>query len=282
MQENKNNILIIGGPNVGKTHFGGQLYGRLQTRGSHFKIISPPENLTIFKEVLEALNDGKAADRTNVNLNESLELKIEDNSGKQITFTFPDYGGEQVKAIVADRRLSKIWKNQIQESDSWMLFVRLDEIIALEDIINRGIPDMKVLALRKKETTTFKLSDTAYFIELSQMLLYAKKSPSLNKVSTPKLMIVLSCWDLLADHVEGKTPQQILENKLPSFWNYVSQTWDSKSLNIIGLSSTEKSLDRTKADKDFVKKGPEKFGYIVNPDGSKEPDLTKSILPFFQ
>lgn len=280
MSENKNNILIIGGPNVGKTHFGGQIYGRLLTRESFYKTVSPPENLSIFKEVLECLNDGKAADHTNVNSNETLELQIEDKTGKHITFNFPDYGGEQVKAIVNDRRITKIWKDQIEKSDSWMLFIRLDEILPLEDIINRGIPELEVLAKRNEEVTTLKLSDAAYFTELMQMLLYAKKTASLQRTNSPKLTVVLSCWDLLEAYAGDRLPSELLQEKLPSFYSYLTQTWIDEYLDVIGLSSTEKSLSNKEADKDFVKKGPEKFGYIITPEGRKESDLTLSIASF--
>lgn len=280
MSENKNNILIIGGPNAGKTHFGGQLYGRLQTRESFYKIVSPPENLNIFKEVLECLNDGKAADHTNVNSNEILELEIVDEKGKEITFNFPDYGGEQVKAIVNDRRITRIWKEQIEKSDSWMLFIRLDEILPLEDIVNRGIPEIDVLSKRNKDVTVLKLSDAAYFTELLQMLLYAKKAASLNSIDNPKLTIVLSCWDLLEVEAGDRLPWHLLQERLPLFWSYLAKTWKADYLDVIGLSATEKSLDIKKADKDFVKKGPEKFGYIITPEGKKESDLTRSIASF--
>lgn len=283
MSENKNNILIIGGPNAGKTHFGGQLYGRLQARSDFYKIVSPPENLSIFKEVLEALNDGKAADHTNVNLNEILELEIEDTTGEKISFNFPDYGGEQIKAMVSDRRVGKLWKDQIEKSDSWMLFIRLDEIVPLEDIINRGIPDVKVLAERNKTATAvLKLSDAAYFTELVQILLYAKKVATLQKVAVPKLTVVLSCYDLMEDQAAGKLPKQLLEEKLPSFWNYLSQVWQPDALAVIGLSATEKTLDQKTVDKDFIRRGPEKFGYIVTAEGKKESDLTLSIASFLQ
>jgi hypothetical protein len=282
MADNKNNILIIGGPNVGKTHYGGQLYGRLQTRESFYKIVTPPENLSIFREVLESLNDGKAANHTNVNSNEILELQIEDTSGKKITFNFPDYGGEQVRAIVTDRRITKIWKDQVEKSDSWMLFIRLDEMLPLEDIINRGIPEIKVLEKRNKQAEMLKLSDSAFFTELVQILLYAKKAASFKKIDTPKLTIVLSCWDVLESQIGDKLPWEILQEKLPSFWNYLTQTWNSENLNILGLSATEKSLDKTTPDRDFIKKGPEKFGYIITPEGVKEPDLTLSIASFVE
>ncbi|MNY43029.1 hypothetical protein D3C86_1779610 [compost metagenome] len=139
---------------------------------------------------------------------------------------------------------------------------------------------MDVLSKRNKEASALKLSDAAFFTELLQMLLYAKKTATLSKISNPKLTIVLSCWDLLEADSENRLPYELLREKLPLFWNYLVQTWNGEYLDVIGLSATEKSLDIKKADRDFVKKGPEKFGYIITSEGKKESDLTLSIGTF--
>lgn len=275
-----NNILIIGGPNVGKTHFGGQLYGRLQTRGSFYKITSPPENLTVFKEVLENLNDGKSAGHTNVSANEQLEIQIQDGNGQKSVFSFPDYGGEQVNSIVADRRINKIWKEQIEKSNAWMLFIRPDEIHPLEDIVNRGIPEQEVLESRNSETEPMIISNSAFYIELLQMLLYTKKVSTLRKITTPKLTVVLSCWDLIEENIAGRLPKDVLKEKLPALYSYVESIWQDKSFGIIGLSSTGKTLSDKDTDMEYIKKGPENFGYIITPEGKKEVDLTLSIATF--
>ena len=152
MDTTNNTILIIGGPNTGKTHFGGQLYGRLSSRTEHYKITSPPDDLSIFQEVLENLNEGKSSGHTHVTSHQTLTLEIEDNAGIKSVFSFPDYGGEQVKAIVNDRRVNKIWKEQIDKSNSWMLFIRLHEVKAIEDVVNRGLPDQDVLKNRTEKS----------------------------------------------------------------------------------------------------------------------------------
>ena len=66
MDNSNNNILIIGGPNVGKTHFGGQLYGRLNSRQFNYKIAqnNRPTDLTIFQDVLDKLSEGMRAGHT--------------------------------------------------------------------------------------------------------------------------------------------------------------------------------------------------------------------------
>lgn len=273
----QNNILIIGGPNVGKTHFGGQLYGRLQMRDSYYKIVSPPENLTVFKEVLENLYDGKSAGHTNVSANDVLELELEYSTGTNLLFSFPDYGGEQVKSIVNDRRINKLWADQIEKSDAWLLFMRLDEVSQVDDIINRGLPEQSVLKERNETKEPMVPSTSAFFVELLQMLLFAKKIAKQRKVHNPKLTIVLSCWDCIASQVEGKLPKVVLQERLPALYSYINAIWSENSCSVIGLSSTEKTLSNDVSDVDYLNLGPESFGYIITPDGKKEKDLTLSI-----
>jgi GTPase SAR1 family protein len=279
-----NNILIIGGPNAGKTHFGGQLYGRLNDRGFKYKI-SPnnrPTDLTIFDDVLKKLCNGQRADHTEASANRSIELIIDGDNGKKITLSFPDYAGEQVKMIVDTRRVNNLWKEYIDNSTSWLLFVRLDTIELIEDIINRGMPSPEEIAKRNTETPPAKISDAAHFVELLQILLYTKGVSSRNKIAKPNLTIVLSCWDILIDELRlsnDTVPSVLLQEKVPMLYNFIKNNWEEDSLSIIGLSSTEKTLT-DKPDDDYIDRTPIDFGYFIDSDGRKEHDLTLSIEKF--
>jgi len=276
----ENNILIIGGPNAGKTHFGGQLYGRLNSRLYKYKITphNRPADLTIFQEVIDKLSEGKRAGHTEASANRSIELKIEDTIGHKIVFAFPDYAGEQINDIVDTRRVNTVWKQYIEASNSWILFVRLDEVNPIEDIINKGIPSADEIKKRKAIPPPIKVSDAAHFIELLQMLLHTKGIPTLNKVSKPNLTIVLSCWDMLS-LPDGTKPIDILKERLPLLYHYVKNTWIDKSFSVIGLSSTEKTLTDV-SDEEYIEKTPLNFGYIINENGEKQNDLTLSIQTF--
>lgn len=280
MDTTTNTILIIGGPNAGKTHFGGQLYGRLSARSEHYRITSPPDDLTIFQDVLGNLNEGKSSGHTHVTSHQTLELEIEDSAGVKSVFSFPDYGGEQVKAIVNDRRINKIWKEQIDKSNSWMLFIRLDEVKVIEDVVNRGLPDQDVLKNRTEKSEPMSLSDTAFYTELLQIFLYVKKIGIKQRITDPKLTLVLSCWDLLSDRDQKKLPKDVLQEKLPGLFSFIHETWTEDAYKIIGLSSIEKSLSNNDSDLEFVKKGPENFGYMITEEGKKETDLTFTISTF--
>lgn len=276
----ENNVLIIGGPNAGKTHFGGQLYGRLNSRLFNYKIApnNRPADLTIFQDVIDKLSEGKRAGHTEASANRNIELKINHESDNKIVFAFPDYAGEQVNLIVDNRRINTIWRQYIDTSSSWMLFVRLDEVQQIEDIINRGIPSAEEIRKRNSTPPPVKVSDAAQFVELLQMLLYTKGSSSFNKIRKPGLTVVLSCWDLLK-LPDNTLPIDVLKERLPLLYHFVKNTWEENSLSVIGLSSTEKTLT-DEADEEFIDKTPINFGYIINPDGEKQTDLTLSIHTF--
>ena len=276
----KNNVLIIGGPNAGKTHFGGQLYGRLNSRMFSYKIDPQhrPADLTIFQEVIDKLSEGKRAGHTEASANRNIELKVKDESNNEVIFSFPDYAGEQVNFIIDNRRINTIWKKYLDESNSWLLFVRLDDVKEIEDIINRGIPSAEEIQKRNSTPPPVKISDSAHFVELLQMLLYIKGIPSLNKVNILNLTIVLSCWDTLK-LPKGTIPNNVLKERMPLLYHFVKNTWSNNALSIIGLSSTEKTLT-DEADEEFIDKLPINFGYIINPKGERQKDLTLSIQTF--
>lgn len=273
----QNRILVIGGPNAGKTHFGGQLYGRLRSKKFSYKIHpnNIPTDLTIFEDVLNKLYEGKRADHTEHSANKSVELIVDDEQNSNILFSFPDYAGEQVKAIVSSRQINNIWKKYIEESTSWMLFVRLDEIANIDDITNNGLPDSETLTERSKTKPPVKVSDVAFFIELLQILLYLKKTSSFTKINEPKITVVLSCWDLL-NQADNTLPSDVLKDKLPMLYHFIANNWKENRFDILGLSSTQKELT-DEPDEDYIENTPINFGYFVNQKGEKEKDLTLLI-----
>lgn len=271
MESSNNNILIIGGPNSGKTHFGGQLYLRFRCDEYNYRISTPPEDLTVFQEVVDCLYDGRSATHTNVDSHKNLSLEVVDSKGYVTSISFPDYGGEQVKQIVDNRQINELWRSQIIGSNNWIFFIRLDEVAEIEDIVNRPLPES--VSTKNNADAVLKISDNAFFVELLQMLLFAKQVPLKQNITIPQLMVVLSCWDALKLD-EGTTPVMLLKSKLPLFYEFVSNLWNEKDLDIVGLSSTGKTLSDKKSDYEYLSDSPENFGYIILPDGKKEKDLT--------
>ncbi len=276
----KHNILIIGGPNTGKTHFGIQLYERINSRQFEFKIdpSNRPSDLTIFEDGLKNLHNGKRAAHTEIGANRSIELIVTNEKNSEVKLAFPDYAGEQVRSIVSDRKVNALWKNYIQNSTSWVLFIRLNDLTPLEDIVNKGIPSPEEIQKRNSQPPPVKVSEAAFYVELLQTLSYIKGLSMFSPIDQPKMTVVLSCWDELK-LPECQIPNILLQKRLPMLFDFLSNKWQNESLSVIGLSSTEKSLT-DEPDDEFIDNEPINFGYYVNKKGESHQDLTLLIKDF--
>lgn len=274
------NILIIGGPNTGKTHFGAQLYERINSRQFGYKIDikNRPSDLSIFEDAISNLYNGTRAAHTEAGANRNIELKITNEKNSEVVFSFPDYAGEQITSIVVNRMVNNLWQNYIQKSTSWVLFIRLNDLIPLEDIIHKGMPSIDEIQKRKNQLPPVKISEAAFYVELLQTLAYIKGVSTISKINQPKLTIVLSCWDELK-LTKHPIPSALLQERLPMLYSFLINNWKEKSFSIIGLSSTEKSLT-DEPDEDFIDKEPINFGYYIDETGALKKDLTLLVKNF--
>lgn len=276
----KHNILIIGGPNTGKTHFGIQLYERINSRQFEFKIDpkNRPSDMTIFEDGLKNIYNGKRAAHTETGANRSIELIITDKNNSEVKLAFPDYAGEQITSIVDNRKINNLWQDYIANSTSWVLFIRLNELIPLEDIVNKGIPSAEEIQKRNSQPPPVKISEAAFYVELLQTLVYIKGLSTFSPIGQPNLTVALSCWDEL-DLSKNQLPATLLQERLPMLFDFLNNNWHKESLSIIGLSSTEKSLT-DEPDDDFIDREPINFGYYINNIGDSHKDLTLLIKDF--
>jgi len=277
MNDTGTSLLIIGGPDAGKTHYGGQLLGRLNYGKGQIKMRSAPANIAPFEEVLRCLGQGMTAMHTSAGVYYETVFPVELANGNPADLVFPDYAGEQIKAIMEQRQITKAWRNRLVDSSGWILFIRLERIHLPEDILTRPLRD--VVEQEKIEAPAiFRWSDQAYYLELMQLLLYAKGVGTTMRINRPALTVILSCWDELgfAD-ADVRMPSKLLSERMPLFAEFVEANWEPDQLTVLGLSSLGKALKEGEADDGYLDEGPESFGYVVLPDGTHSPDLTLPV-----
>src|SRR5688500_829647 len=102
-----------------------------------------------------------------MNVYHEVILPVATAGGSPFELVFPDYSGEQIKAMMEQRHISKDWQGRLEESGAWLLFIRLELIRAYEDILSR--PALPVSKGVVPSTDDFKWSDQAYYVELLQL-----------------------------------------------------------------------------------------------------------------
>lgn len=269
MSASENSVLLIGESGVGKTHYGAQLLKRLMKGDGQLRMEGAATNLEPFEAAMESLNEGMAAGHTPTATYVDSIWPIADILGRKAELIWPDYGGEQIKAMSSTRRIPSAWRARVISAPAWLLLVRLQQTRGSEDIFSRPLSALRGTGVGNREVL---VSDQARLIELLQMLVYVRGAISTKPLKSPRLCVLLSCWDELG---VDKQPAEILKQRLPMFSSFMNSIWEQPS--VLGLSALERSLSPHDRDIEYAARGPEQFGYVVLPDGQRSTDLTLPI-----
>lgn len=279
------NLLVVGTSGTGKTHYAGQLYGRLYKRESSLKLAATPQDLSPFEEVLDRLGDGKTAAHTTSLVFHQIPMRISDESGETAVLTWSDYAGEQIKNIARSRSVDAEWVERLKKSDGWLLFIRLNTIEKKEDLLSR--PPGPLLGLAESDTAVYENEENEgafpsidQHVELLQILLAVSGRGTLDRIKKPALLVLLSCWDELLQNgevAEGERPVAALKRRMPLLADFIGSNWREEAFAVYGLSALGKPLDNEKGDEGYRIYGPENFGYVIEPEGGKSPDLTLPV-----
>jgi len=221
-------------------------------------------NLEPFEAALDSLHEGVAAGHTATSSYVDSVWPVAGPGGGRAELIWPDYGGEQIKNIVTVRRVPRAWQDRARAVPAWLLLVRLQQTQADEDIFSKPLAQLR----DPVEHRDLPISGQARLIELLQMLSFARGAA----LPRPRLMVVLTCWDELG--LDG-TPAEALAGHLPLLSAYCRTHWPDPA--VLGLSALGKPLSPHRRDDDYVNLGPESFGYVILPDGSRSADLTLPV-----
>lgn len=272
MNTDNSSILLIGESGVGKTHYGAQLLKRLMKGDGMLRMDGAATNLEPFEAAMESLNEGMSADHTPTSIYVDSIWPIADTQNRKAELVWPDYGGEQIKAMSSTRRIPAVWRSRVVSTPAWLLLVRLQQTRASDDIFSRPLHEISGSSGENREV---QVSDQARLIELLQMLIYIRGAISTSPLESPRLCILLSCWDELGAVAQDERPAVILKQRLPMFASFLTSTWVEPI--VLGLSALERTLTSSDRDMEYAARGPEQFGYIVLPDGGRSTDLTLPI-----
>lgn len=280
---NKPELLLLGGHNSGKTHYAGQLYGRLTSQEGCLRLREDqgtPQDLSAVEGVLNALYSGHSANHTPRDTSTEVVLPLQDAQGRALDLHWPDYGGEQLNGVFEERSVTEAWRQRLLKSQAWVLLIRLHSETTypdeLDKLLNRESLPLESLTRSAPTASGGKWDANAYWVELLQLLLHVAGRGTAQRLRRPRLAVLLSCYDEIPE--PRATPSQTLAAKLPLLSAFINSAWEAADVSIWGLSALGKPLAPTSQDEDFCKRGPEEQGWVVAPEGSKhDKDLTRPL-----
>ena len=270
MSSTQRSILVLGESNVGKTHYGAQFLKRLIVGGCGLRMEGAATNLKPFETAMETLAEGMATGHTSATAYLESVWPIADASGRSASIIWPDYGGEQVRNLIAERRVSGPWRDRVLSATDWVLLIRLHAMRAADDVFSRPIAALGEAGV---EGVQHQPSDQARLVELLQILLHVAGLDRDAPRAAPSLSVLLTCWDELSVHQD--IPREVMREQLPMLLSFIDSTWCEPA--ILGLSALERPLSQTDPDKEYSIRGPEQFGFVILPNGTRSDDITLPI-----
>ncbi|VVO34529.1 hypothetical protein PS720_05265 [Pseudomonas fluorescens] len=266
-------IVLLGLSSSGKTHFAGQLYGRLRRTKGNLLLRQDggtPPDLSPLDNVLNSLASGHAAEHTQVQTWAEIALPIVDNEGRCFDLRWPDYGGEQLTNAFLQRAISEAWRERLRRASGWIVLIRLKTETTYPEVLTRlreGPHEDSVNTARVS-----KWDANARWVEMLQIFLHVAGHGVVDQLKVPKIAVMLSCYDELG--VASKTPAEVLAERLPLVSSFIKSNWSSNKASVWGLSALGGALDKDSCNEHFIDEGPETLGWVVDPSGSRSSDLT--------
>lgn len=274
MNQAANRVLIIGKPGTSKTTFLAQLFEVLQLGRGRLRLRETPANTVAIEQARRRLAAGKSTESTPSAQNQTLRLSLL-LAGQPLELEFPDYGGEQVNAIIRERQLGPEWIQMCRESDEWLIFIRLHDHEEPHDVLTKATMEVELAPTQSAlesagELTIF--NEAVELIELLQLLLAVRELGIQQPLRHPRLKLVLTLWDELGT---ADRPEQALAARLPLLLQFARSNWIPEALEVWGLSAQGFRLDTPENQDKYQDGTPSEYAYVVTPEhGEQVHDLS--------
>ena len=276
-------IMLIGGPDSGKTNYSLCLCKALDS--GHGKLVAPslPDDITYIEELYAHLLQGSFAPRSDRNLDEGrrdfvipiAQSEIPETRLAQIVV--PDVSGELWKKAVETSELSSDWMDQLKQSDSALLFVRIlsDQNVSPLDWVTAD----RLLKLEPNigDEESENIPTQILLFELLRFLEHTLKPA--NDGSHPRVAILVTAWDLLDEERSAAGPKAYLQVEFPLF---AGRLKDARKLdvNVFGVSAAGGDLDNDEAFRnDYLDGKLDDAGYIVTEAEGEIVKINDLTLP---
>jgi len=277
---NSQSIMLIGGPDSGKTNYLARLWKALQSGTGRLKSVDAPE-IKYVEDALAHLLQGSFAPRSEKNIEESrrdftVTMATRDDS-KRIRVVVPDVTGELWKNAVSSSELPAEWMNLLKESSGALLFIRVHSelnVTPLDWVTTRDLLKMDWAEPHEEGEipTQVVLSELLRFLQLT---LRQRSDGGL-----PRVAIVVTAWDRLDAAVKKSGPSAFIESEYPLFAGRID---DLACLEVktFGVSVVGGDLEADPAFRQTFFEGDfDTTGYVVeeiNGTVREEQDLTLPI-----
>jgi Double-GTPase 1 len=230
-------IILVGGPDTGKTNYLARLWKALQTKNNLLSAKEMPKNLKFVEDALSHLLQGKFAPRSDKNQEYSpsfvVNVTTDVTDSELVTkIIVPDVTGELWRNAVENCELPKEWMSSLRASSGAILFVRVDSELNYSSIDWVTASDFLKLSVGDEATD----KNTPTQVVLCELIRFLEHSLGADLPNTkPKVAILVTAWDRLDAATAASGPANYIKSEYPLFAGRLKDI-STMDIKIFGVS----------------------------------------------
>ncbi|HGR4956598.1 hypothetical protein RBG07_12065 [Klebsiella aerogenes] len=269
-------IVLLGGPDSGKTNYIGPLWRALDHGKGALHATEQPKDITFVLEVTEHIFQGSFAPRTELSdIRRDFEVVVAaKKDGPKSRVIVPDMSGELWRNAVIDNEISPDWMDELKQADAALLFVRVDsdqDVRPLDWVTARNMLEKISNEEHQGLPTQVMLCELIHFLEDS----LAKREDG----GLPRLSVVIAAWDRVDPDLFEQGPIAYLEREYPLVAGRIADL-TTLDVKVFGLSSLGGDLKNDPEYRQtFLETGPDGLGWVAMHDGEKWQKIFDLTIP---
>lgn len=262
-------IILVGGPETGKSNYVGRLWASLKAGNGTLKRAGMPRNIEYVESICEHLLQGKFAGRTDTNMaRQDFCVPLTAVDGAIPTeLIVPDFTGELWRDAVKNSELPQEWMDELESADGALLFVRAHSPLNVQPFNWVTSRDILRLPIGAGNNST-ELPTQVTLCELLRLL--QNRLACKPNGANPRVAVVVTAWDTLNKELQMQGPNAYLREQFPLFAGMLEDVEDI-DVRVYGVSIVGGDLQR---DQDFQKRYE---GMIMAQSGSVTYELDAEV-----
>lgn len=270
-------IILLGGPDSGKTNYIGRLWRALDDGTGALHAAEQPEDIKFVLDVTDHLFQGGFAPRSeHSDARRDFEVVVAaTKDGIRSRVIVPDISGELWRNAVIDNEIAPDWMEELRRADAALLFVRVDsdqDVRPLDWVTSRNMLQRLGGEEDQGLPTQVMLCELIRFLEGS----LADREDG----TPPRLSVVVTAWDLVDPAMFQNGPMAYLEREYPLVAGRLADL-EELNVQVFGLSVVGGDLKHDPVYRqNFLEEGLDGQGWVAVRDGKvwrKDPDVTLPI-----
>ncbi|MGF6721289.1 hypothetical protein P3T43_000630 [Paraburkholderia sp. GAS41] len=257
------NIVLVGGPNSGKSNYIARLWVSLSKNEGRLFAPTTPDKIEYVEKLVEHLFSGKFAPRSDSSLHEEgndlvVDVAIRDaNPAVSAALVVPDVLGEVWKNAVANSHLAQRWHDLVSTTTSALLFVHANSPDNFDALNWVTAGELLALGMGDSEAAG-EIPTQVAMCELLRMLedLLSKSERK------PRVAVIVAAWDKLDPRERKSAPIQYLDKEFPLFAGRLRDAL-AIDVRVFGLSVVGGDLSEESFRQQLLETGVLGNGYVV-------------------